>query len=89
MSDLSSLPPGIYYGDQRLILVPHHPIPLVSKRMPLPVIERVLYAWNTLNAAHHGRFTGNPREVSELCVMCRKILDLVGLRYPSQTATGG
>lgn len=79
---LMSLPPGIYYGQQSLILGPRrHDLHEVTKR--------ILYAWNTLNAAHHGRLSGPPKQVSDLCVLCRKLLDSAGLRHPSHVATGG
>lgn len=86
---LKSLPPGIYWGPRGVVLLQPNPQPTTARSVRQLKI-RVLYAWNTLTASHHGRLTGaSLREVQELCVLCRKVLDSCGLRYPSQVATGG
>lgn len=50
---------------------------------------RVLYAWNTLTAEHHGRLSGPPQTVADLSFACRRVLLSAGLRFPSSVATGG
>lgn len=83
---LLSLPPWIYWWHQGFVFTDR----TIKQPSPARLIKkRVLYAWNTLTAAHHGRLTGSPREVADLCVACRKVLEAFGLKFPSQVATGG
>lgn len=82
---IMSLPPGIYWSHQALVFRPEH-----SKASPAQLAKaRVLYAWNTLTAEHHGRLGGPPQTVADLSFACRRVLLSAGLRFPSSVATGG